>query len=247
MHSTRVIFLGTGDAFSPGGRRQAAYVIESPESSLLLDCGATILISLRGHGITAEPIDVIFLSHYHGDHIAGLPFLFLHYLYIEPRSRPLKIVGPPGVEDKVMAIFRAMYAETATEPLPFKLEFIEAQPRKQFRIKDVGIIPFPVPHQSNSPSFGCEIDAGGRKIVYSGDTGWTENLVAHTQNADLFICECSFFDTRAENHMDYLQITEQLSRFGAKRIVLSHIGQEVLDRRKDVELEIAHDGLIVDL
>ena len=247
MHSTRVIFLGTGDAFSPEGRCQAGYVIESPGSSLLLDCGSTILVSLHGHTIPAEPIDAIFLSHYHGDHIAGLPFLFLHFINMEPRNRPLKIIGPPGVEDRVIAIFRAMYTDTAAEPLPFKIEFIEVQPQKQLRFKDIGITPFPVPHQSSSPSFGCEIEAGGRKIVYSGDTGWTEDLITHTQNADLFICECSYFNTRIENHMDYLRIKDHLGRFGAKRIVLSHIGQELLERRKDVELEIAYDGLIVDL
>ena len=105
MKSTCVTFLGTGDAFSAGGRHMAAYLIESPEGSLLLDCGPTILASLNRHGLSAEPIDAVLLSHFHGDHFGGLPFLFLHYLYIEPRSRPLKIVGPPEVEDRVMDAF----------------------------------------------------------------------------------------------------------------------------------------------
>ena len=89
-----------------GGRHMVAYLIESPEGSLLLDCGSTILASLNRHGLSAEQIDTVLLSHFHGDHFGGLPFLFLHYLYIEPRVRPLRIVGPPGVEDRVRLAFR---------------------------------------------------------------------------------------------------------------------------------------------
>jgi ribonuclease BN (tRNA processing enzyme) len=247
MSSARVVFLGTGDAFSAGGRCQAAYLTGSPENSLLLDCGATVLVSLQRNKLSAEPIDIIFLSHLHGDHIAGLPFLFLHYIYIEPRSRPLKIIGPPGVESRVMALFSAMYADTAAEPLPYPLEFVEARHQRQLGFGNIRINPFLVPHLGHPLSFGCEVEAGGRKIVYTGDAGWTEDLLSHTQDADLFICECSFFDTRLETHLDYPRIAENAGRFGAKRIVLTHIGQEVLDRQKDVNLEIAYDGLIVDL
>ena len=81
--------------------------------------------------------------------------------------------------------------------------------------------------------------------MYSGDTGWTEDLLVHTDGADLFICECSFFETRMAMHLDYPRIAENLERFGAKRILLSHLGQEVLRRHREVDLEMAHDGLIL--
>jgi ribonuclease BN (tRNA processing enzyme) len=245
MDYARVVFLGTGDAFSAGGRHQAAYLIESPEGSLLLDCGATVLTSLKCRRLPAEPIDAIFLSHFHGDHFAGLPFLFLHYIYIEPRSRPLRIIGPREVESRVMQLFGAMYPDTAAQPLPYALEFTEAQPFDPLCFNGMKIHPFPVNHQKHRPSFGCEIEAGGRRIVYSGDAGWTEDLVARTQNADLFICECSYFETRLEFHIDYPRIAENLRRFGAKRIVLTHVGREVLRRREEIDLEIAYDGLII--
>lgn len=247
MQAIRVFFLGTGDAFFSGGRSQAAYLVQSPESSLLLDCGSTALASLQHYDLSAEPIDTIFLSHFHGDHFAGLPFLFLHYTYMEPRSRPLRIMGPPEVENRVMMLYRAMYADAAAEPLPYAIEFIEAQPRKQFSFDGIRIRPFLVPHQQHPPSFGCEIEAGGRRIVYSGDAGWTEDLVALTQNADLFLCECSYYETRLATHMDYARISENLSRFGAKRIVLTHLGQEVLRHQQEIELEMAHDGLVITL
>jgi ribonuclease BN (tRNA processing enzyme) len=247
MSAIRVIFLGTGDAFSAGGRLQAAYLVESPECTLLFDCGATILASLNKQSLSAEPIDGIFLSHIHGDHFAGLPFLFLHYMYVEPRTRPLTILGPPGVKSSVYRIFEAMYADSAAEPLPFALEFVEVHPREPLWLKDMQLVPFPTLHQERPVSLGCEIRIGSRKIVYTGDTGWTEELVEYTQDADLFICECTFFQSRSENHLDYPRIQENLQRFGAKRIVLTHLGQEVLERQKEVDLQLAFDGLIVQL
>jgi ribonuclease BN (tRNA processing enzyme) len=247
MESTRVTFLGTGDAFSAGGRHMAAYLIESPEGSLLLDCGPTILASLNRHTLSAEQIDTVLLSHLHGDHFGGLPFLFLHYMYIEPRVRPLKIVGPPEAEARVRMLFRAMYADTAAEPLPFALEFIEVQPRETLRLGGLRIDAFEAVHQKQPPSLGFEIRGGDWKIVYTGDSGWMEELVERTQNADLFLCECSFFDTRYETHLDYPRIAENAGRFGAKRLVLTHLGREVLVRGEEVALEMAHDGLVVKL
>ena len=244
MQTDRVFFLGTGDAFSAGGRYQSAYLLESCGASLLLDCGPGTLGSLKRHALSASPIDTILLSHFHGDHFAGLPFLFLEYVYVEPRTKPLRIIGPPGVEDRVMQIFLAMYADSAAAPLPYELQFIEAQPGKQLAFDSVKIEPFRVPHQEHPPSYGYAIRSGDRKIVYSGDTGWTDDLLMHTEDTDLFICECSFFETRLATHLDYPRIAENLERFDTKRIVLTHLGQEVLSRRHEIDLEIAHDGLI---
>lgn len=247
MQAIRVIFLGTGDAFSAGGRHQAAYLIEGSEGSLLLDCGSTVLAALKRDHLSTDPIDTIFISHLHGDHFSGLPFLFLHCMYVEPRSKPLTIIGPPEIESRVMQLYRTMYTETAAEPMPYQLRFVEVRPGKQLSFSGMQINAFHVLHQQHPPSFGCEIEAGGSKIVYSGDSGWTEDLVTHTQNADLFICECSYFETRMATHLDYPQIADNLERFGAKRIVLTHLGEEVLQRQKDIDIEMARDGLVVTL
>jgi ribonuclease BN (tRNA processing enzyme) len=247
MKHVRIVILGSGDAFSSGGRFQSSYLFEGAENSLLLDCGATFLTSLKSRSLSASGIDMIFLSHFHGDHCAGLPFLFLHYIYIEPRTKPLRIVGPEGVEARVRQLFEAMYAEPAIEPLPYPLEFIETRPGESLRFGDFELHPFCVPHQEAPLSLGCEILNGQRKIVYSGDTGWTEDLIARTRNADLFICECNFFDSRSETHLDYLRIHENLERFGAKRLLLTHLGPEMLERRNEVHIDIAHDGMVIEL
>jgi hypothetical protein len=176
-----------------------------------------------------------------------MPFLFLHYLYIEPRARPLLIAGSPGTESRVRSLFELTYKDTAAVALPFDLRFVDAIPGATIETKDIKIIPFPVPHQVSPQSLGCEIIAGGRKIVYSGDSGWTEELPAHTRDADLFLCECTFFESSNDTHLDYPRIMENRGRFGAKRILLTHLGQEVLNRRDEVDLELAGDGLVIEL
>ena len=247
MNKVRITCLGSGDAFCSGGRRMSGYFIETPKSAMLLDCGPTVLEALQSLNISAAPVDMVFLSHLHGDHYGGMPFLFLHYLYIEPRTRPLRISGPPGTESRVRSLFELTYADTAAAGLHFDLSFMDAIPGVAIETKDIKIIPFPVPHQASPPSLGCEIIAGGRKIVYSGDSGWTDELPAHTQNADIFLCECNFFESRNETHLDYPRIMENRRSFGAKRILLTHLGQEILDHARDVGLEMAHDGLVIDL
>lgn len=247
MQPPDITFLGTGDAFSAGGRHQAAYLVRSGGSSLLLDCAPTTLSSLKRAGLPPESIDRIFLSHFHGDHFGGVPFFFLEYVYVELRRRPLQIIGPPGVEEMVMLLFRALYPDSASEQLPYPVQFIEAHPGKQLSFDGMRIKPFLVPHLNRPVSLGYEMLLEDRKLVYSGDTGWTEDLLRHTQDSDLFICECTFFETRLPTHLDYPRLAENHSRFGSKRIVLTHLGREVLQHQDELDLEPARDNQIVSL
>jgi ribonuclease BN (tRNA processing enzyme) len=247
VQPVRVTFLGTGSAFSDGGRYHSAYLIQSPRGSLLLDCGPTALASLKRLDLPTSQIDQILLSHFHGDHFAGLPFFFLEYVYVRPRSRPLVIAGPPGVKGIVNRLFETMYCDSASEPLPYSIEYIETVPHQKLLLGGIEIIPFPVPHQNQPISLGFELLVEGRKIVYTGDSGWTEDFVSRTQGADLFICECTFFETRLDTHIDYPRIIENLARLKAKRIILTHLGEEVQQRRHEINMELAYDGLSIQL
>jgi ribonuclease BN (tRNA processing enzyme) len=247
MSSPGVRILGSGDAFCASGRHQAAYLVTTDETTFLLDCGATALASLKLHGVDPAAIDTVLLSHLHGDHIAGLPFLFLEYLFETPRQRPLRICGPPGTEARVTLLFAAMYRDLADRPLPFRLEFTELLPQRPLEIDSICVTPFRVPHQQTEISLGLGIGCGGKRILYSGDTGWTEDLLIHSSGTDLFICECCYFETRLPIHLDYPRIWENRERFGTSRLMLTHLGKEVLARRDQIELELASDGLVLSI
>jgi ribonuclease BN (tRNA processing enzyme) len=245
MQPIRVLFLGTGDAFSAGGRNQAAILIQHPQVSLLLDCGATALTSLKKHDVSLDPIDGILLSHLHGDHFSGLPFVFLHYLYVEPRTKPLKILGPEGLEERIMQLYRTMYPNDASIPPPYEMDFTEIQILQNYSIDVLQIEPFPARHQQHPPSFGFTINLDGRRIVYTGDTGWSDELPVRAEGADLFICECSYYDTQLDTHLNYKTIAKQLSNCGYKKMVLTHLGDEVLERIQELELEVVYDGSVI--
>lgn len=247
MSGTHVTFLGSGDAFFAGGRHQAGYLVQSEECTLLLDCGSSTLASLKRLGIAPSGIDTVCLSHLHGDHFAGLPFLFLEYVYADPRNRPLTIAGPPGTASRVGSLYRAMYRELSARPLPFRLDFVELLPGARREIGPIRVNPFRVPHQETETSLGLGVEIGSSRILYSGDTGWTEDLIAHAEGTDLFVCECCFFETRVTFHLDYPRIAENRSRFGTGRLILTHLGSEVLARQGEIETELARDGLTVSL
>lgn len=247
MQQIRVVFLGTGDAYSAGGSNQSAYIIQHPQATVLLDCGATILASLNRYNISAGPIDAILISHLHGDHIAGFPFLLLHYVYIEPRTKPLRILGPEGLEKRIRELYAAMYPGEAAGSLPFELNFTEVQLNQEYSVDILGIKPFRTKHQDDPPSYGYTLELDSKKIVYTGDTGWTDELPVLAKGADLFICECSFYESEAAGHLNYPTIRRRLSDCGARRLILTHAGCEVLDRSNQLELEFARDGLVVTL
>src|SRR6185295_10377826 len=107
----------------------------------------------------------ILLSHLHGDHFAGLPYLFLEYTYELHRQRPLTIAGPPETEDRVRRLFSVVYKELASRPLPFELRFVEFEPGEAVEIGQLHVDPFRVPHQEKEISFGMVVTVDGRKIL----------------------------------------------------------------------------------
>ena len=245
--SVSVRFLGTGDAFNARGRCHSSYLVTAPSATLLLDCGASALLAMQRDGVDIDRLDAICLSHLHGDHFAGLPFLFIAATFDVPRRRPLTIVGPPGTRTRVEDLFRAMYRDLAAQPLPFEVRYIEVTGGVRTDVAAAELLSFAVPHQQTEISLGFRLTLGGKVVLYSGDTGWTETLVTQSRGADLFICECCFYETQVDFHIDYPRLATQRHRLGCRRLVLSHCGREVLAHRDEIDEELASDGLVVEL
>ena len=124
MDRIEVQFLGTGDAFGSGGRLQACIHVQMRELRFLMDCGASALIGMKRFGVDPALIDMIFLSHLHGDHFAGIPFLILDGQFSR-RTRPLQIVGPPGVENRIRESMEIFFPGSSQVQRKFKVEFAE--------------------------------------------------------------------------------------------------------------------------
>src|SRR5262249_13466180 len=168
------------------------------------------------------------------------------YLYESHRTRPITIYGPPDTERRVRKLFASLYQRQAGDPLPFGVSFVELQPGTTV-VQGVSIEAFAVPHVTELMCFGFRVGIGGKSIVCSGDTAWTEEFRARTAGADLFICECSTWETRLPIHISYPEIAAQAATLGCRRLILSHLGAEPLRRRGEITLELAEDGMVMSL
>ena len=101
-------FVGCGDAFGSGGRNNTCLHVIGNHVNFLIDCGASSLPALRRAGIARETIDMILITHFHGDHFAGLPF-FSGRCAISRRTRPLVIAGSPGIEVRLTQVMEALF------------------------------------------------------------------------------------------------------------------------------------------
>jgi ribonuclease BN (tRNA processing enzyme) len=106
---------------------------------------------------------------------------------------------------------------------------------------------FPVAHASGAPAYALRVEWAGRTVVYSGDTEWCEGLVEAARGADLFVCEAYTFDRRIRYHLDHATLAGNLERIRARRVILTHLGPDMLAHRHEAAAECAEDGLTVDV
>ena len=98
MEPVEVQFVGSGDAFGSGGRFQTCIALRARGDLFLVDFGASSLIAMQQLGIDPNDVSKILITHLHGDHFGGLPFLLLHAQHVSKRTAPLTIAGPPGLD-----------------------------------------------------------------------------------------------------------------------------------------------------
>lgn len=244
MPSAQVTFVGTGDAFAGGGRFQTCFHLDGGAEPLLLDCGATSLSALKRLDMDPASIGYVALSHLHGDHFAGLPWLILDGQFAK-RIKPLVIAGPDGTRDRAERVFEALYPGATEAARPFETRFVEYTGGVPFELGPARITAFPVRHTPATMPHALRVEYAGKVIAYSGDTEWTDTLIEASTEADLFICECNFFDKKAPGHLDYETLAANRARLRSKRMVITHMGAEMLDRLGEIELEAAADGTVI--
>jgi ribonuclease BN (tRNA processing enzyme) len=242
---TEITFIGTSDAFGAGGRRQSAIFLRGSSGNVLLDCGATTGSGLHELGISVDEIDAILVSHFHGDHFGGIPLLLLAALYEENRKRALRIAGPPGVGTRVRELAAAMGHNLDGREFSFPLEFVDLPAGVRSEIGPLRVRTFATHHNPDAMPHGMLIDAGDAKIAYSGDTGWFDGLPRQVAGSDLFICECTYHRNGFDYHLSHQQLVENREKFDCGRMILTHLGAEMADRRATSEFEAADDGLTI--
>jgi ribonuclease BN (tRNA processing enzyme) len=241
-----VRFLGSGDAFGSGGRFQTCIHVETGHGQVLVDCGASSLIAMRRFGVDPNDVDAVLLTHLHGDHFAGVPFLVLDGQF-RRRSRPLTVVGPRGVEDRVREAIEILFPDASRVERKFAVSFVEWRDRAPQALGAFTATPFEVVHASGAPPYALRIACDGKTLAYSGDTEWTDALVDAARGADLFVAEAYFYEKKIKYHLDLATLLAHRDQLACRRVVVTHMNDDMLRRLPGLAVEAAHDGKVIAL
>ena len=244
--AVHVTVVGSGDAFGSGGRFQTCIALSQDRDAaptVLLDCGATSLTALRRQRIDPNDITTVVISHLHGDHFGGLPFLVLDGQF-RRRTADLTVLGPPGTQHRLEQAMEVLYPGSSGVKRRFGVRVLEHGDGR----RDIGgfrITPDEVRHASGAPAYALRVDGERHTVAYSGDTEWTDSLLETSHGADLFLCE-GYTAAPVRWHLDLATLAEQRHRFTCRRLVLTHLSPTAL--AADLTgWEVAHDGLEIDL
>ncbi len=244
MGAVTLTFLGAGDAFGSGGRLQTCMLLRGGEDDLAVDCGSSSLVALKRVAVDPAEVAFVLVSHLHGDHFGGIPFLVLDGQFSQ-RTRPLVVAGPPGshcpsarsdggavsrVRECVSSVLRRVRGAHRS-----RLEHGRAGHRDAVRRRP----------RLRRAAVRASNRLRSQDDVYSGDTAWTDTLVEAVKGADLFVCESYFFDKKVRYHLDYTTLKAHRHRLECARVMLTHMSEDMLHRSDDVEFECAEDGRVV--
>lgn len=206
------------------------------DEDILLDAPPTTGIHLRRMAVDARRLRHVFISHLHADHVFGLVFLYLEFLFERSRTAPLTIVGPTGIEQYVETLFRIAYPFEGRRPAgahPLPLEFREVSGPTDLVFGDLACRAVPmVHHPARLESYGYRLARGGRTVAYSGDTTAVEPVVDLAGGSDVLIVECTNLRGNQGDHLCVRDIAALRERLPATtKIWVTHtqgVTQDVL-------------------
>ncbi len=244
MHFT---FIGSGDAFGSGGRLNTCFHVCGAKVNFLIDCGASSLIGLKTGRVRMNDIQAIFVTHYHADHFGGIPFFMLDAQFFSKRAQPLGIAGPSGLTTWYERVLETAFPGSSFTRPKFELSLVELRASETQELAGVVVRPFQAIHGNpGGPFFAYRLEAEGRTIAYTGDTAWTDELIPAGLGADLFIAEAYFYDKTVKFHLDLGSLMKKPPLIRPKRLVLTHMSDDMLARQGALPYETAHDGMVIE-
>jgi len=251
VKKTGIQFLGTGDAWNSEGRHHQAILLRLAEGVVLVDAGATVCLSLDQAGVRSDELDRIFITHLHGDHIAGWPFLLLRMVFQDRRTRPLSISGPPGLRETFESLARLCYSDSSLyEKIAFEITYEELPVEERRGVDCSGVLLDTFVMAHHSTSLGYVFSSGASRIGISGDTGWCPGLERLVEAGETLVLECTTLEEEGPKHLSLDELRSHRALFEGKSVFLVHLGEgvtEALAREPLTGFKAASDGLAVEL
>ena len=245
----RLTVLGTGTIALSSHRSCSGYYVEAGNARVLMDCGSGTTRRLAEFAIPWQDITHVVLSHFHIDHHADLPTIIFSWKHgqLPPRSAPLDVIGPVGTKD-LLSRLAAAYGEWVTAP-GFEVRITELAPDGSHDLGGATLSCTRVPHTAESVAYS--IVEGGRRLVYSGDTGFDAAFAEWARGCDALVLECSLPKAMGiPEHLTPEQCGELAKVAEPRLLVLTHLYPpvEAVDIAAIVATSyngpvvIAHDG-----
>ncbi|HDD35710.1 MAG TPA: MBL fold metallo-hydrolase [Candidatus Desulfofervidus auxilii] len=216
-----IIIVGSGTGIPRLERGSPAIVFKTPHATVLLDSGPGTLRELLKINIPFLKLDLLIYTHLHPDHVTDL----IHFLFVSQcdfrREKPVFIWGPPGFLKFHAALKEAFGHWVAPE----KVILSEVSPNTLWAYEDIEIEPFKTVHTENSQGYILRTE--GKKICYTGDTDYNEDLIELLYEADLLICEASFPSfKKVDGHLTPDLAGKLANSSKVKYLLLTHIYPE---------------------
>jgi len=235
----KVLFLGTGEAFDESRNNTSILINEE----LLLECGYSVPQILWKTGLDKK-IKYIFVSHFHADHVGGIPMLLMR-LRQEKRKEPLTLIGGKGFRKRFLKFFDMCYKGFFGD-LPFKVKFLEVSAGDRKRISEY-TLSFEKGYHLRKPfsieNLAIRVSRKGKVLVYSGDTSYTERLINFSRNCTLLIHE-AYLPHNFEYHRKYLahcspfEAGKIAKEAKAKALALVHIHRRFVKEKERILEEV---------
>jgi ribonuclease BN (tRNA processing enzyme) len=239
-------FIGCGDAFGSGGRFNTCFHVTGQRANFLIDCGASSLIAMKRLAIDRNAIATMVITHFHADHFGGVPFFILDAQFFSKRRAPLTIVGPVGLTEWYERVMETAFPGSSQAKQKFELKLVEIAAGQTLQVGDLAVSAFQALHgPPNGPYLAVRVEAEGRSVAYTGDSEWTPALIPAAREADLFIAEAYFRDKPIATHLSVSTIEAHLDKLRPKRLVLTHMSDDMLGHPDRARFETAEDGLVL--
>lgn len=242
MEEIKVHFAGTGNAFNHDGYLNQSIIIEAGEHYTAVDAGPTFLLGMERMKIPAIKVNQILLTHFHGDHVAGIPFQLINFAVIYKIPK-LRIIGPSGTEKRIIQLIESTYPEVDYAPW---LEFKELEIMRRDTIpisEDILVDTYPMLHSRES--LGYNITIGDKQIAITGDTRWNATIPLLMDGRDLGIIECTTMEKEGSDHISLHELIEYRHRLHCKTLAAVHTSAAIRNELKTLHthhVKVVNDG-----
>ena len=214
-----IFFIGVGDACDPDYGNTSVHLVTDNQVSILFDCGFSVPHSYFAFCTDPDQLDLVWISHFHGDHYFGLPLLLLRFWEMG-RSKSLLLTGQSGIADRVYATMDMAFPGFMKK-LCYEIQFQEIEPDGTREM--VGLTFQTVETIHSQRNLGVLVSDGAKKFYYSGDGRPSDGVVEIVKDCDFAIHEAFRLNDEFPYHGSIAGCLELFDKCAIKNLALVHL------------------------